>query len=498
MRTVVRLVAILQVLGTGAGASAEPGSGWGQGLAVPALARPTDLVSRAELDDPTFGPLLEIERIDVVGNDSTAARLIRRALPLREGEVLRAGDPRLQTARFKVLALGFFRDVQLELAKGSSRGQVILTVRVVERGTIILNSLLFGTSRATPWWAGLDLGERNLAGTGIGVGGGFVYAADGDITGAEEQWAAQLRVDDRAVLGSPIGVHAGVLHVHAREPYRVTGAADDVAPANFRAFPYVRTGVKVGAGIDATPLSRLSVDLRFERVNANPPPAPTRTLSDGTVIGLDLGLRPGVSRVATVAVGFDRDTRPNPVLPATGDRLVVLGEFGATFLGGSYNYASALARYEHWWPVHTEEHVISLHLTGGLVLGDAPRFDRLHVSDMNRMLTPRALGLVVSTTPSRDFLGTSTADSDYGEVGGTIGVEYSYRLFRSRSHVYGGDLFVGAGLWGLAETEDLQVRDRSLYRALPIDLFVDAGLRLDTEIGIFELTLANALGRVPF
>jgi len=32
--------------------------------------------------------------------------------------------------------------------------------------------------------------------------------------------------------------------------------------------------------------------------------------------------------------------------------------------------------------------------------------------------------------------------------------------------------------------------------ALPIDLYADAGIRLDTDIGIFELTLANALGRV--
>ncbi len=464
----------------------------------PASADDGRIPARPAIDDPTFGPVLLIEKIEVVGNVSSAARLIRRALPLREGDALRAGDPRLVRARFKVLALGFFRKVELELRKGSSRGRVILTVRVVERGTVILNSLHFGTSRATPWWAGLDLAERNLAGTGIGLGGGFVYAGDSDIPGAHPQWAVQVRGNDHAVLGSAVGVHGGFLHLDASEPYRVSGAASDVATDNFRAFPYTRTGGRVGLAIDVTPLSRLTIDGRFERVDAEPPAAPTRELEDGTVLGLDLGLRPGVSRVATVAVGFDRDTRPNPVLPVSGDRLVVLGEFGATFLGGSYNFASALARYQHWWPVRGQQHVVSLHITGGLVLGDAPLFDRLHVSDMNRMLTPRASGLVVSTNPSRDFLGTSTAELSYGEVGGTVGVEYSYRLFRSKGHVYGGNLFVGMGLWGLAATEALSVRDRSLYRALPLDMFVDMGLRLDTEIGIFELTLANALGRVPF
>jgi hypothetical protein len=71
-------------------------------------------------------------------------------------------------------------------------------------------------------------------------------------------------------------------------------------------------------------------------------------------------------------------------------------------------------------------------------------------------------------------------------------------LFRNRRLVYGGDLFVGAGLWALANADDLRVRDRDALRALPIDLLLDIGLRLDTEVGIFELSLANGLGRVPF
>jgi outer membrane protein insertion porin family len=141
--------------------------------------------------------------------------------------------------------------------------------------------------------------------------------------------------------------------------------------------------------------------------------------------------------------------------------------------------------------------VVSMHLTGGLVIGDPPLFDRLHVGDLNRMVSPRALGLVVSTTPSHDLLGTRPDEVTYGEVGGVAEVQYSHRLFRSRKHVYGGDLFVGVGLWALATTRDLRVRDTSLRRAVPVDLLLDLGLRLDTEIGIFELSLANALGRVP-
>jgi len=449
------------------------------------------------IDDPSFGPLLEIERIQVTGNQWSADRVIRRALPVHEGDVLRAGDRRLQSARFKVLALGFFRSVELTLQKGSARGKVILVVEVVERGTVVLNQLYFGTSRANPWWAGADLTERNFLGTGIGVGGGFVWVDDGDISGQRHQWAGELRLADESIVGTTLGAHAGVLYKKASEPYRVAGDDSDDDPGNFLAFPYSRAGGAAGLSLAVTPLSRLAVDLRVERVRASPPAAPTRELPDGRVVGVDLHMPPGTSHLVAVALGFDRDTRADPVLPYGGDRLVVLAQLGAGFLGGSWDYLSALARYQHWWPVHGLGHVVSVHLQGGVVLGDAPLFERLHVGDFDRLLTPRAAGLVVSTDSSSDPLGTGADRVTYGEVGGSVAIEYSYRLFRRNHRIYGGDLFAGAGLWTLADRDALRVRDRSLATALPLDLFVDVGLRLDTEIGIFELTLANALGRVP-
>jgi hypothetical protein len=95
-------------------------------------------------------------------------------------------------------------------------------------------------------------------------------------------------------------------------------------------------------------------------------------------------------------------------------------------------------------------------------------------------------------------LGTRADKPTYGDLGGTATVEYAARLFRGtgKDRVYGGDLFVSGGLWGLSETAALQIRDTSLWKSLPIDLYVDAGVRIDTEIGIFELTVSNALGRL--
>jgi outer membrane protein assembly factor BamA len=444
-----------------------------------------------------IGPLIVIEDIEVVGNRSTQAEIIVRALPIGVGDELRAGDPRLREARYKLLALGFFRDVTLGLRKGEERGHVVLTVTVVERGTVVLNRLWFGNSTTSPWWLGADVGERNLLGTGLAVGGGVVYADDaGEIPDARPQWAGEVRIADPSLYGSAYGFDASFTWVHGSEPFRIAGGDNENSGGNFDAFSFQRNVVRGGLTWDLTALAQVTGGLRLEAIDAAVPTAPTRELPDGRVVGVDLFLRPGSSQVISLDLGFDHDTRSDPVLPRSGRDFALEAELGSTLFGGSYDFFRLLARYEHWWPVGADG-AIAARLAGGIVVGDAPRFERIHVGDVNRMLEPRALGLVVSGETSPDILGTGTGGIDYGELGGSAMLEYSRRLFRRPHRIYGGDWFVGAGLWGLANRDDLALRDAGAWRSLPIDLVLDAGIRLDTEIGIFELTVANALGRAP-
>jgi hypothetical protein len=447
-------------------------------------------------EDQDFGPVIQVEAIEVTGNTATQTELIRRALPLEVGDVLHASDPRLRQARFKLLALGYFRDVTLAMRRGGARGQVILAVHVVERGTVVLNRLWFGSSMLSPGWLGADVGERNLLGTGLSIGGGLIYASHGDVDGSRTQWAGELRLAAPTLRGSRWGANGSLTWVHGAEPYRV---ADGDAAASQRAFHYRRIGGRVGFSYDLSALTRVSGGLRGEVIDATLPVAPTEVLADARVTAVDLHLEPGRSRVATASLGFDRDTRPDPILPHAGDHLAVAAELGSSLLGGSYDFATLFGRYERWWPLREERHAIGLRLAGGLVIGDAPRFDLIHVSDVDHMLSPRALGMVLSTAAPFDVLGTRADKPTYGAVGASATVEYAARLFRGTGErrVYGGDLFFGAGLWALSEADALRTRDTSVWRALPVDVFLDAGVRIDTDIGVFELTIANALGRLP-
>ncbi|HEY5950313.1 MAG TPA: POTRA domain-containing protein, partial [Kofleriaceae bacterium] len=444
--------------------------------------------------DDEFGPVVLIERIDIVGNTATQDEIIRRALPIAPGDILHASDQRLRKARFKVLALGFFRDVTFAMKKGSQRGNVIIEIDVVERGTFVLNRLWFGSTRASPYWFGTDVGDRNLLGLGIAVGGGFIYAAHGSIDNTRDQWAGEIRLADGSLRGSRWGANGSLTLVHGSDFYRISGA-DDADTDNFNGFPYSRFGGRFAATYDFTALTRLSIAARVETITAELPEAPTQLLPDGRIVNVDLHLEPGDSRVVTAGLGLDRDTRSDPILPHAGDRITAAVEVGTSALASDYDFATIFGRYEHWWPLRDERHSLGIRLAGGVVIGNAPRFDRIHISDVNRMLTPRALGLVLSNASPLDILTTRNDKPTYGELGGAANLEYAARLFRGsgRRRVYGGDFFVGAGLWGLAEVEDVQLRDTGVWSSLPIDLYIDAGVRIDTDFGIFALTVANAL-----
>lgn len=446
--------------------------------------------------DPTFGPMITIEDIRIVGNRSTAERVILRALPFLQGERLRAADPRLSVAKFKVLALGYFRDVSLGLEKGSAHGRVIVVVTVVERGTIVLNRLWYGTSSLAPYWFGADVNERNFLGTGLLLGGGLFHADHGAVTGARDQWGGKLRLGASGIGGSRWGARGTFTWLRGSEAVRVTGEPGSSDNRDLAAFPYERITARAGARYDLTSAIGLEADLRFEHIHAELPATAVRTLDDGRMVPIDYGLVPGNSRVMTLTLGFDRDTRIDPVLPHEGSRLQAEIEAGTSVLGADYDFAVVLARYEHWWPV-APRHAVGLRLAGGAVLGDAPRFDRIHVADVNRMLTPRVMGMTVAAAPPPDFLGTANGDALYGELGGNAVVEWSYRWFRRPKSIYGGDLFIATGVWGLHADDAVRPIGSSGWDALPLDLVLDAGLRVDTEVGIFELTFANALGRVP-
>ena len=57
--------------------------------------------------------------------------------------------------------------------------------------------------------------------------------------------------------------------------------------------------------------------------------------------------------------------------------------------------------------------------------------------------------------------------------------------------------FGAFGAFTLAGLDDLRARDTSAHQAFPLDLTADLGIKLDTHIGIFTVSVGNLLGRIP-
>jgi outer membrane protein assembly factor BamA len=450
-----------------------------------------------EFVDPTFGPRYVIEEIVVRGNRRTKAAIILAELGLAPGDAVVATDARVEAARFRLLALGHFVDARLSVQRGQRRGGVVLVVEVEERGALVINELYPSTSAATAFWGGADVSDTNFLGRGVNLGAGVVASTKPIVFNAERGLGLRLHGTIPERQGpAGLALAATALFNDGSEFYRVSGSDSDADPGRFTAVNTRRAGGVVGASRTLTRALRAGVDLRGESVDARLPPMRVRTYPDMTVAPIDFDVRAGASRVATAAVTLDYDTRSDPVLPRSGARLVGTVEAGVPGVS-SYTYGKALVQASLYAKM-PRGHALGVHLLGGAIVGDAPYFDRFFIGDLNLLLPRRALGMNFSTQPSRNLLGTSIAGHRYDDYAARALVEYAIPVWRRKGVVYGGDFFAAVGLLGMASDGDLSPPGGLTWSKLPVDLTGDIGLRLDTYVGIFTVSIANALSRSSF
>jgi outer membrane protein assembly factor BamA len=440
----------------------------------------------AETGAPGFQPRYQIERIEVRGNAKTRTALILREVGLAPGDVVSADDQRVNLARLKLLTLGYFLDARLSMTKGARRGQAVLVVEVEERGTIVLDALHLGTSDATTLWGGLGMTERNFLGRGISLGAGFVGSTQPKVPDAKPGMALSLRVAGPPMADGPVLSAAAILS-RGSEFVRARGSADDSDPDNFVASTTRRLGGTLGMGAVLSRTLYMSWAARFESMHASLP-AP----NDGQPIGFDI--RDGGSRLGSLSLGLELDTRSDPVLPHRGYRLALGLEVATPAFASQYTFVKSTAQGSIHFPVRWG-HVIAIHGLAGAIFGDAPYFDRFFVGDLNLLLPPRAQGINFSTQPSRNFLGTSVDQHRYDNFAARALVEYAIPLWSRHGLLYRGEAFVAFGAFALGNQDDFSARG---WKSVPADLTADLGIRLDTYVGIFTLSVGNALGRIPF
>jgi len=448
--------------------------------------------------------VLRIERVAITGREQVSERQIKAVLE-REGlvagtELLWPEDERIDRARDRLRAMGYFKRVTLrvEPSPGQPDG-VELYVDVVERSSVSISDIYLGSSELTPFHGGIALAERNFLGRGVLLGGALIWGAQPQVSKSRRQQAYKAFAEAPQLRAAPVGVLASGWFISASEAYRVAGAEDDPSPSLFRTFEYDRFGGQVGLSFPLTPRLELAADYTFERVAAFLPEDPIRVDEAGSLLELDLGLLDGVHRHTSVDFSLTYDGRDELFLVGKGGRVVLDIQTSSGATGSQYEYIKLVAAGAYSFRLPWR-HWLTPSASGGQISGRAPLFERFYSGDLSVWTPGREQGLRYSTRNPVDVFGTGIGTREYGNLFGRIDLEYAWPLFRrTRTRgVYGGELDLSLGVFTLVGDPVERARRRSAEQRLaPVGAAADFGLRIDTALGTFNVSVGNVLRRTP-
>jgi outer membrane protein insertion porin family len=446
-----------------------------------------------------------LERIEVRGNTRTRARVILRYLKFRPGDVIDVDDPELTLTRYRVLGTGFFRDVQFALRKGSRRGLVVLVVEVSERNTVVVNDVGMGLSSDVDnnghsrlnAYGGADIAETNVAGSGITLGAAVAVA--------QEQTALRFRFLLPSFLGTTWMMSGTILRNKARDFFGTTSDVNWITyngrsqgHSSNAVVDYTRSGGNLGFGRDLSTSTQFWLTYRLETIEAKVPIKASEDRGQG-VVPIAFDIRRDRSLLSSVRATFQLDTRDHPFLPTRGWYATAGAELAMQPFGSDYGYQRFDVAASYWWQVRGLSHVLRLQMFAGAETGEVPFFEQYYYGDFTDFRAPRMFGLNFERRPPPNLFGTIIKDQRYGQYAAKLGLEYRIPLFRGSRSVYGIDLFLGAGLWGLINRRDLEKIPSQYtgFSRVPVDLTGNIGFRMDTSAGGITFAFSNILGFMP-
>ncbi len=459
----------------------------------------------SHVSTPETKSVYVLEGVEIRGNERTLSRVISGMLPWAPGDRIDPEDRRLLRARFRLLATGYFREVELSLRRGSRRGHVVLVVHVQERNTLIIESLVAGVGahadgdgrqKSTGPFGGVELVETNLAGTGVLFGGAAAIA--------EDQHALRLRLGERGLLATGLDLEAAFLTAAHKEAFGTSAVLTSAAAAGGTASPahaiytYRRVGASLGASMRLDADWTVHGGYRIEHIDAPEGPSFASEIVDGDRVPLETHLLRRASSVGVLSGSATYDSRDSPAVPSRGILARVGTHIASAATASDYPYAKIEGELTRWFPLPWRGDGLRLHAFAGFITGSAPLYERFNVGDLSDLLPDRLLGLTVDQRSAPNFFGTRIGASRWGSVAAKVSAEYAFRVYRGGVSVESVDLYLGAGAYFLDDPAQLLASARPpLDRSLPIDLTFDAGLRMVTNVGVFGFGLSNWLGLFP-
>jgi outer membrane protein insertion porin family len=405
------------------------------------------------------GPEVFIERINISGNTRSQEKILRRELPMAEGDLFTTG--KLARAKQKLINLNYFEKVETKTTPGSSKDKIVVTIDVTEKPTGLF-SIGGGYSSQDGALGTLDLSQNNFLGKG--------YQLFLRLRGGTETQQGTIGFTDPWFLDRPLAAGFDIFNNRrVYLDYTVNSLGGDV-----------RFGAPIGDYGRWNSFYRLSQ----EDVSGVDPNASTELLqAEGTTIS------------SMVGGSLSRDTRDSLTEPTRGNYSL----FGADFAGigtGDNRFFRITATTTQHQPLWFD-HVLSGRLMVGYQLGWAnapvPFFERYYLGGPN----------TIRSFKSRQI---SPVDGSGTDIGGNFQVlgnlEYSVPLpfgiraavFFDVGNVYGPDqsLHAPIDLTSLKYAVGPGIRWNSPFGPVRVDYGVNPNPTGKEKFGNIQFSMGSA------
>lgn len=462
-----------------------------------------------EADVPRVRYLLESVRID--GPTRTRSHLLREYVPFARGDVIDPESDDLEAIAWALRGTGWFASVHVRLERGHERGWVILVLDVTDRNSAVVQQFQVGITEVLSGtrdpntdvlpYVGFQIAETNLLGTGTAISVGGLMS--------QKQQAARLGFQAPRFLGSSMTLRLSTSYHNGREfyghdplvsascgPLSPPGCLEELAARNAVVF-YHRTSFAAGVGRMVGSSLFWAIDYVGDVVHVNSMPEAASELRGRTYAPIDFALQPGRTLAASVRMSLVFDRRDDPNLTRRGVLVRLQGDIGSRVFGGSYDYTRIQTTVRGWVPLPHRQ-VLRFSGFAGVVTGEAPVFYLFHVSDLTDLIPSRILELDIDRRPAPNFLHTSIEVMRAEGFAARGDVQWEIALLPAHrgNALRGMNAFVNAGIYALSSLRELGFPPPGYhgFSRLPVDATFDLGLRIDTDIGLFEVGFSNLLG----
>jgi outer membrane protein insertion porin family len=294
--------------------------------------------------DVAEGPRVYIERIDIVGNNKTLDRVIRREMRVAEGDAY--NRVLVDRSKNQIKALGFFKDVDIEQLAGSAADKTILRVKVTEQPTGEVTFSL-GYSTIEKLVGDVGITERNFRGRGQTV--------NFQVSLGYLRKQIQLSFMEPRFMGRNMQAGADVY------TYRYNYSSQ-------ASFQTASTGVNLRTGFPINEYAAFGLRYGLHTDKVTIPNGIIDPATGKCVLGYSQSLCEEIGSSLTSLVGYSVrwDRRNDPLHPTRGFYMDFAQDFAG--LGGDVNYISTSAGGAIYYGF-TPSWVLSFQGTAGYITG---------------------------------------------------------------------------------------------------------------------------------